>query len=162
LKYSLAGALALTGLLAVAFSFVAADERDGLRELAQNVRPARATLVSTELKEISAARNVWDAVGTFDVESGDHKGRATGSLEPAAHRAKRRRTDRQPKETAQSFAASWQVGRTYDAFWNPDRPNAVFFSAVDPAPTARLVVGLRVAAAVLVAAGLLLWRRGHR
>lgn len=158
----LPAALALAGVLAVAFSFLAAEEQKTLEALAATVRPAKATLRSTTIEEWIAGRGNWNAFGTFDVVAGDHRGTAKGSLKPEAHRRAHRSRYQTPRGEAEGFLSAWEVGRTYDAFWDPDHPGNVFFSRIDPAVDARMVLGLRILGGLLLAGAVFLARTARR
>jgi hypothetical protein len=149
------------GLAAAGLSFPAAAERDRLAEYSATIRPAKATLRKTEIREWIAGHGDWNAFGTFDIVAGDHRGSAEGDLAPRAHRKRSRRqrnTWKTPREKAETFPAQWQVGRTYDAFWNPQHPSGVFFDPVPVEEQARFVTGLRVAAPILFILGMVLKR----
>jgi hypothetical protein len=151
------------GLAAAGFSFVAAAERDRLAEYASTVRPAKATLRKTEVREWIAGRGNWTAFGTFDVVAGDFRGSAEGDLAPRhVRRRSTRRRGPTPRAEAETFPAAWQVGRTYDGFWPSGYPGTVFWEPVPVAESARLVTQLRVFAPVLFVMGFLLHERARR
>jgi hypothetical protein len=156
------GALALLAGLAFAFSVLVADEARDAVELDARLRDAKATLLSTEIAEWRRGTGRWNAFGTFDVAAGDHRGTARASLEPEARRHLSRTNRIASREVAASFLASWAVGRTYDAYWDPEHPDHVFFVKADVSRYNRAVVGLRALAAGLLVASFLVFWRGRR
>jgi hypothetical protein len=56
--------------------------QERLDELEAELRPVRARLVATEVKEWIAGNDDWSAFGTFEILSADEQGRATGDLIP--------------------------------------------------------------------------------
>jgi MYXO-CTERM domain-containing protein len=138
-------------------SFFVAEEAHTLRAYAQTVRPARATLRSAEVKRWIETRDNWSAFGTFDIVAGDHQGVAEGNLVPLERRTRHRSTMSQ-QEAAQ-FLGAWELGRTYDGYWNPEQPDGVFFDKVDFESGQRLSMQLAAAAGLLAVAGFALWRR---
>lgn len=151
--------LVLLGIMAVGVSFLLAAEAQTLREYAATVRPARATLRSTEVKRWIPTRDNWSAFGTFEIVAGDYKGVAEGSLIPASYQRTRPRRYQMPEAEAARFLDGWVVGRTYDGYWNPEQPSGVFFDKVEPEAGATTILGLRMAAPALIVGGVLLARR---
>jgi hypothetical protein len=162
---ALQGGLLLFGLFGLGLSFLlAADRQKTFEELDAVVRPARATLVSTEVKKWLEARDHWGAFGTFDVVAGDFKGRAEGSLEPRDHRLGQAHNYMISRSEAEGFLPAWHVGRTYDAFWDPEHPDVVFFDKVDSKANKRMIFRIRLVSGLMFFAGLLLlvWPRRTR
>lgn len=133
-----------------------------LEEYALIVKPARATLRSTVVKEWIPGGNHWSAFGTFDIVAGDHAGPAEGSLIPRSFYSGKPRRYRVPRAEAEAFLPKWEVGRTYDGYWNPENPSGVFFDPVDPGSVRRLVRGFRIAAGVFLVAALVAFRMARR
>ena len=150
--------LVAIGIMAVVVSFLLEGEVRRLREYAATVRPARATLRSTEVKRWIPTRDNWSAFGTFDIVAGDYQGVAEGSLIPSSYYRTRPRRYKVPEAEAARFLEGWVVGRTYDGYWSPEYPSGVFFDRV-PEGGATTVLALRIAAPLLIVGGILLVRR---
>jgi hypothetical protein len=143
-------------------SFLTAASAEKLRDYAATVRPARATLRALEVKRWFPDLDHWSAFGTFDIVAGDHRGTAEGSLIPSSFYRSKPRRYRVPREEAARFLAGWQVGATYDGFWNPEHPEGVFFEPVPYEDEERLTFWLRMAAGVLLTGAVLVARSRPR
>jgi hypothetical protein len=149
----------LSGLMAVAVSFLVEADTRKLQKYAETFRPARASLRSTEVKRWLPSRENWSAFGTFDIVAGDYQGVAEGSLIPNSYHRTRPRRYKMPEAEAARFLKGWVVGRTYDGYWDPEYPFSVFFEVVDPEREAAKIRALRLTALCLIVAGILLGRR---
>jgi hypothetical protein len=153
--------MVLFGIIAVAASFFLEAEARKLRGYAATFRPARATLRSTAVKRWLPTRDNWSAFGTFDIVAGDYRGVAEGSLIPRSYYRTRPSRYKVPEAEAARFLDGWVIGRTYDGYWDPDYPSGVFFEKADPEASATTILGLRIAAPLLIVGGVLLARRHH-
>jgi hypothetical protein len=151
----------MLSVAAAVLSIVIGERQDVFEEMERTVRRARATLVSTEVKEWIPGRNHWSAFGTFDIVAGDYAGRAEGSLIPSSFYRGKPRRYRVPREEAETFPPRWEIGKTYDGYWNPEHPGGVFFEMVDARANARAIWLLRGAAALLLALSVVAALRRH-
>jgi hypothetical protein len=120
----------LAALAAGLFCVVLSLQQARLDELEATVRPVRARLVATEVKQWIEGHDNWYAVGTFEIESGEFQGRATGNLIP-----QRFYEDRNfrpggyssiPRGEAATFLALWEIGKTYDGYVHSDISDRIF------------------------------------
>ncbi len=157
-----AGTLPVFAFMACFCSVRFGDSLGTLADYAKIVKPARATLRSTVVKEWIPGGNHWSAFGTFDIVAGDYSGSAEGSLIPRSFYSGKPRRYRVPRAEAETFLPKWVLGRTYDGYWNPENPTGVFFDPVDPGSVRRLVRAFRIAAGALFIAALLAWRMARQ
>lgn len=149
----------LVGAVVLAISFVAADDLKAREHMAAIERPARAVLLSSELRGWS--RDDWEPFGTFEVAADGFHGQAKGSLlrpgvrrwEPTGRKGAKVAAKVTRAEAEQS-RSSWIVGGAYDAFWNPEDPTSISFHKVDSTDAARRVFWLRIVGALLLLGGL--------
>jgi hypothetical protein len=132
-----------------------------LNELEAELRPVRARLVATEVKEWIAGNDDWSAFGTFEVLSDDEQGRATGDLIPQGFYESRGLRGHGgeyssiPRNEAEKFLASWEIGRVYDGYVYPDTKDHIFFKLPGAAQNALNVRRLAIAGAILLTLGLI-------
>jgi hypothetical protein len=102
-----------------------------LDELEATIRPVRARLVAKEVTQWFEERDDWYALGTFEIESGEFQGRATGDLIPRSFyedlRGYRGPKPPIPREVAAKFLAPWEIGKTYDGYVHSDASDRIFF-----------------------------------
>jgi hypothetical protein len=149
-RLTLPGCLFMLAVAAGILSFVVGERQDVYEEMERTVRKARATLVSTEVREWIPGRNHWSAFGTFDIVAGDYTGKAEGSLIPSSYYRGKPRRYKVPRAEAEAVLPRWEIGRTYDGYWDPDHPGGVFFEMVDARANARMIWALRIAAGALL------------
>jgi hypothetical protein len=152
LRWSLPGLLLTFAIGAGAAALMVSLEARRLREYSLQVVPARATLVSVEVRRWLPGRENWSAFGTFDIVAGDHRGRAEGSLIPSSFFRTKPRRYQVPRAEAETFVPKWRIGATYDGYWNPEHPSGVFFSPVPYEEQLALARSLQVACVVLLVA----------
>jgi hypothetical protein len=132
-----------------------------LDELEAELRPVRARLVATEVKEWIAGNDDWAAFGTFEIVSGDEQGQATGNLIPQSFyqsyglRRQRGRDPLIPRDEAEKHLPSWEIGKVYDGYVYPDAKEHIFFELPGAAQNALLMRRFAVAAAILLTLGLI-------
>jgi hypothetical protein len=142
------------------FCVVLSLQQSRLDELEATIRPVRARLVATEVKEWIEGRDDWYASGTFEIESGEHQGRATGSLIPRSFYEDRLRGSRHssypsiPRTEAAKFLAPWVIGKMYDGYVHTDASDQIFFELPGAELNARRVTQLRNTAAIFLALAL--------
>lgn len=139
-------------IAAFLFSFVFGIDQPGLEQLEAEARPIRATLITTEVQEWMSGQGNWAAIGTFDIESGNYQGRGQGTLNPPNKTGSRRR--KISREQAEQLERAWEIGRTYDAFHYPDKPEQIFFKLPGANENARRIWCFRIAAGVFLVVGL--------
>ncbi len=143
------------GFFCVIFSL----QQAGLDELEATVRPVRARLISTEVKQWIEGHDNWYASGTFEIESGEFQGRATGSLIPHSFYEDRLPGRSRssypsiPRGEAAKFLALWEIGRTYDGYVHSDASDRIFFELPGAETNARLVWRLGITSAVFLTLG---------
>ena len=140
------------GVFTLVLSFMLGEKQAVFEEVDATVLPAKASLVSVEIREWNADGGNWGAFGNFYAEAGTFRGRAEGSLEPPGHSGKYRT----PRAEAEGWVSSWKIGQTYDGWWDPGRPEWVFFNKVDPRKNLSSARKVRLAGAGLILAGILL------
>lgn len=151
--------LVSVGAMALVVSVLLAGEHERLEKLQTEVRPVRATLLSTVVKEWIPGRGNWNAFGTFAVVADDFHGEAEGSLRPASFLRGKGRRYKVKRAEAEGFLPGWVVGETYDAFQYPDHRSSVFFQRPDAEGVGRQVLWMRIVGVLLVAGGLVLGYR---
>jgi len=154
--------LVSVGAMALVLSIFLAGEHERMEKLQTEVRPVRATLLSTVVKEWIPGRENWNAFGTFAIAADDFHGEAEGSLQPAGFLRGKGRRYKVSRAEAEGFLPGWVVGQTYDAFQYPDHRSSVFFQKPDAETLARQVLWMRIAGVLLVVGGLALGYRRHR
>lgn len=140
------------GVFTLVLSFMIGDSQKAYEEVDATVLPAKASLVSVEIREWTGGGGNWGAFGNFYAEAGSFRGRAEGSLEPPGVSGKYST----PRSTAEGWVSNWKIGQTYDGWWDPGRPEWVFFYKVDPQKSLSSTRKVRLAGAALTLAGILL------
>jgi hypothetical protein len=155
-----AGISYLAACVAVVSCIIYSLQQGRLDELEAELRPVRARLVATEVKEWIAGNDDWAAFGTFEILSGDEQGRATGNLIPQSFyqsyglRRERGRDPSIPRDEAEKHLPSWEIGRIYDGYVYPDTKQYIFFELPGAALNALLLRRFAVAGAILLTLGL--------
>jgi len=142
------------GAFATAFFCVVLGlQQARLDELEATLRPVRARLVATEVKEWIEGNDNWAPFGTFQIESGDYQGRAEGDLIPEsfyAAQVQRRRFIKIPRAKAETFLAAWEIGQQYDGYIYTDAKDGIFFVPPAAGENARMVRRLGATSAVFL------------
>jgi hypothetical protein len=145
------------GAFATAFFCVVLGlQQARLDDFEASVRPVRARLIASEVKEWIEHHDDWAAFGTFEIESGDYQGRAEGNLIPEsfyAAQVQRRRHLKIPRAKAETFLGGWEIDQEYDGYIYPDAQDRIFFELPGAEANARMVRRLGITSAVFFTLG---------
>ena len=130
-----------------------------LDELEASLRPVRARLMATEVKEWIEGHDDWYAIGTFQIESGDYRGRAEGNLIPQSfynsrHMSRHDSYSSIPRAEAEKFLPPWEIGKAYDGYIYPDAKEHILFELPGAKVNALNATRLGTTAGLLLALGL--------
>lgn len=142
-------------LMAAFLSASYARQQAAFEKVAARSIPAQATL---RLLEVRESEGNWSAIGKFDVVTDVKLGTLEGDLAPL----QKKKIEHRSREEAEALKEGWQIGQTYNGFWNPDRPLSVAFAKPDPLGNAQTVLGLQILSALLFLSAIFLNVRRRR
>jgi hypothetical protein len=155
----LAGLCIVVGLVAGFSCVVLSLQQAKFDALEAELKPVRARLIATEVKEWIEGHDNWYAMGNFEIESGDHRGRAEGNLIPQSFYEARGLNrpgsyDSIPRAEAAKFLTGWEIGKIYDGYIWPDAKDRIFFELPGAESNALNVRRLGYTSGILLTLGL--------